>query len=168
MMGGNLWVESVEDEGSAFRFTVTYLPVTPENEHFFRMEADVKSPANRGMILMLEPETMKFRYVERFLAASGFVLRQAGGIPQGIDVIINSTRVDAMILNQSVLTQASNDEIEQFKSISIGLPMILIGDHPDEPYIQTGTKLEEPFNHEKLTGILETICCAKAREGAKE
>jgi PAS domain S-box-containing protein len=32
MMGGDIVVESVEDEGSIFRFTISYLPVSPEDE----------------------------------------------------------------------------------------------------------------------------------------
>lgn len=57
--------------------------------------------------------------------------------------------------------QVSDEEIKQIKSISSGLPIILIG---DKQKIQSKPRqykncfeLEEPINHEELTRLLKQL-----------
>ena len=153
MMGGDLWVESTEGKGSIFYFTVSYLPITPENEHIFILQQEKVSLANR-VALIIEPEIMKFRYFEKLLASSDFIVHQAVSISQGIDFISKTSDIHAVIVNESIFNQTDNDETERFKSISASLPLILIGDHQNKLNIQTVAMFKEPVNYEELIRVL--------------
>jgi hypothetical protein len=131
MMGGNLWVKSIEGEGSTFHFTISYLPITPENEHFFKLQTEEALSVNQGTVLVVEPEMIKFKYAEKFLVVSGFTALHAADIPQGIDYISKTTGINALIVNKTMFDATNDDEIKQIKIASAGLPMILI-DNCDE------------------------------------
>jgi len=146
MMGGDLWVESTEGEGSSFYFTVSYLPVTPENEHLFKLQTDKTATEKKSRaVLIVTPEIMKFRYIENMIAPAGFTAQHAANIAQGIEFISNTTHVDAMMID----AQASD---EQIKTIHDNLPIIWIGDKQNENF-----KLEEPIHHEELLKMLKRI-----------
>jgi signal transduction histidine kinase len=161
LMGGQLWVESVEGEGSSFFFTITYLPVTPENGQFFTMQTNEAAPGKPAVYrkaLVVEPEIMKFKYIEKFLSAAGFAAIQAVNITQGFEHMSEKTCVDAMIINKTVLTQTSDEEIRQIKSICACLQMIiLIGDAQNEVSLKNCTVLEEPINYEELMRLLKGL-----------
>ena len=155
MMGGDLCVKSIEGEGSTFYFTISYLPITPENEHLFKLHHHEESTLNHTA-LVIEPEIMKFRYIEKFLAASGFAAQHVVNLQQGID-FVSKTGVDVMIVNKSTFAQENNEIIKQVIAISASLPMILIGDKQSVPYIQAEAKLEEPINHDELMNVLKIL-----------
>jgi len=153
MMGGDLWVNSAEERGSTFCFTVSYLPIMPENEHIFMLQQEKGSSDNR-VALIIESEIMKFRYIEKMLASSGFVVHQAVSITQGIDFISKTPDIHAVMINESMINRTDNDETEQFKSISASLPLILIGNKQNEPDIPTKAILEEPINYKELMSVM--------------
>jgi DNA-binding NtrC family response regulator len=90
---------------------------------------------NRGTVLVVEPEIMKFKYVEMFLIASGFSAQHAVNIQQGIDHISKTTGFNALIVNKTVFDETNEDEIKQIKIASTGLPMILIDNYDELMHI---------------------------------
>ena len=153
MMGGDMWVESSEGEGSSFYFTISYLPVTLENEELYRQQFDEndhmeKFSLNR-MALVVMSGKMKYGYIEKFLAISGFAASQVPNISQAIDHILRkANHVDVVIVDA---TQANDNEIKQIKSICANLPVIFIGGKRNIHSKQ----LEEPINQKELAKILE-------------
>jgi hypothetical protein len=84
---------------------------------------------NRGAVLVVEPEIMKFRYIEKFLIASGFTAQHAVNILYGIDHISKTTGINALIVNKTMFDETNDDEIKQIKIASAGLPMIFIDNY---------------------------------------
>ena len=164
MMGGEMWVESVEGEGSSFFFTISYLPITPENENFFKPQSVIKSSEellNKRVLLVVEPEIMKFKYIEKLLNASGFAAKHIIDISHVVEFISTTTCSEALIMNKSALTQASDEQINKIKAICAGMSIILIGDKQNNPF-ENAVELEEPINHEEFVNILKglkgTVC----------
>ena len=153
MMGGELRVNSTEEKGSTFYFTVSYLPITPEDEHIFMFQQEKVSLENR-VALIIESEITKFKYIEKMLTSSGFVVHQAVSITQGLDFISETPDIHAVMVNESMFNRTDNDETKQFKSISPTLPLILIGNKQNEHDVPSKAILEEPINYKELLSVL--------------
>ena len=161
MMGGRLWVESIEGAGSSFYFTVSYLPVLPESEFMFKLtESDETTVKLEScVILAVEPEMMKFSYIEKILSASKFIARQADNLQQGLDFISKTNSVDAIIIDCIAFAGLSEDEIrQQMKPVRKDMPVIWVGNRQN---LQTGAlhknsvELEAPINPENLLNVLK-------------
>jgi DNA-binding NtrC family response regulator len=104
--------------------------------------------------LIIESEITKFKYIEKMLTSSGFVVHQAVSITQGLDFISETPDIHAVMVNESMFNRTDNDETKQFKSISPTLPLILIGNKQNEHDVPSKAILEEPINYKELLSVL--------------
>ncbi len=163
LMGGDMHVESTEEVGSTFRFTVSYLPVSPEDERIFENELPEKKPLSDKpfkdkTVLVVESGIMKYRYYEKLLSESGASTAQAVDFryrpnPNG--------RIDAIMVDASTFDNLTDEEIRQINFDYVDLPMILIVPDQNDArrrMIRTDKNtivLTEPLNYRNLTEALE-------------
>jgi DNA-binding NtrC family response regulator len=112
-----------------------------------------KSSGNR-VALIVEPEIMKYKYLENILASIGFDAQHAVNLPQGMDFYSKINAVDVMIIDSAVFAQTSDDDIKQIKFLRPDLSMLVIGNQPIENNIQPYAVLEEPVDYEELLRVL--------------
>jgi PAS domain S-box-containing protein len=165
LMGGNLNVESIKGVGSTFHFTISYLPVTPEEEHLFNeKEADSEilgKPQKNSFILMVEPEYMKSSYYSKLLADTGAELIVVQTIKEWIDAITQRKYIDIVLVNSTVFENEDMETIKQVKSVRAGLPLIMFVPACDDYYMQISSILQcnkiirEPADMSKLKEILK-------------
>jgi len=130
IMGGEINVESVEAEGSTFRFTISYLPIDPEDEPFFKenaAETPTEDQPFKGMaILIVEPEIMRFRYYENLLTPTGATLIHAETVKQWLDIVSQQKHVDVALANACVFQTDESEMFCQVRSVRAGLPLVMI------------------------------------------
>ena len=129
MMGGDISVESVEEEGSTFRFTTSYLPIAPEDESIFDeniTEKTADQPFEGMSILVVEPEVMTYRYYEKLLTSTGASPIQAYTVKQWLDTISQQKDIDVVLANASVFKNEDEEALREVKSVRAGLPLVLI------------------------------------------
>ncbi|MDR2038190.1 MAG: PAS domain S-box protein [Bacteroidales bacterium] len=139
MMGGDIRVESEEGEGSCFHFTISYLPVSPQDEHLFETTEEEGEEATdpslkNSSILIVEPEIMKSDYLERLLSHTGANLILVQTAKQWIDAISQRKHIDVVLADADVFKNENDETIRHIKSIRSGLPLVLIVSEDNEYY----------------------------------
>ena len=160
LMGGDMWVESSENIGSLFYFTISYLPVDKEDKPLFDSISDgeilTNKPFKNKVVLVAEPEIMKYLYYEQMLSAMGISTTHAETCQQWLDIITQTNHVDAVIAGVSVFAGMDSEDIRKIKSVRAGLPIILTIPENSNDYQQViqdsqcVTVLEEPLNSSVL------------------
>jgi len=130
MMGGDITVESTEGVGSIFRFTISYLPVTPEDELLLGDkklgQVSGNQPFKGLTILLVEPAAIMCRYYEKLLASTGATLIRAETVKQWIDAISQPKHIDVVLANASVFQDEYSEALRNVKSVRADLPLVLV------------------------------------------
>ncbi len=164
LMGGDMRVEAIEGAGSSFYFTIMYLPIAQEDERFFEEWSDETSLGGQlfenKVVLVVEPEIMKYKLYECLLSAMGFTVYSAENLQQWIEFITQTNHVDVVIANVSVFKGVDSEDIKQIKSVRAGLPTILAVPGKSGNYqqiirdSQCNMILDEPVSYEKIVGAM--------------
>ena len=165
LMGGDMWVESVEGVGSSFYFTISYLPVCNEDEQLFDnlSAGDHLSNLqfNDKVVLVVEPEIMKYLYYEQILSALGISVEHAETFQQWLDFITQTNHVDVVVTGISVFAGMESRDINKIKSVRAGLPTILTIPGNTSDYLQIiedsqcVATLVEPTSSNELIKLLK-------------
>ncbi len=164
LMGGDMHVESIEGSGSSFYFTISYLPITREDEHLFDESEEKDSaikPFQNKTALIVEPGVMKYKYYEKLLFSTGISTIQASNVQQWIDHISQTNHIDTVIADISILEDIKEEELQKIKSIRGGLPVMLIVPEQNDHYkkiileCQFNMTLEEPIDYDHLLEALK-------------
>ncbi|MDR1667843.1 MAG: PAS domain S-box protein [Bacteroidales bacterium] len=148
LMGGDIRVESEQGEGSAFYFTISYLPVSPADEQLFREEpvesalAGHKKTAIAGLsapddaqlqplfantsILVAEPEIMKCSYLKNLLSPTGAQLIFAQTSQQWLEAVSQQNRIDMVLANANILQKTDDETLLRIQAERAGLPLVLM------------------------------------------
>ena len=138
MMGGDISVESVEGEGSTFRFTISYLPVSAKDEPLLTEKITDQFTGDQSLkgmsILLVEPGAMMCRYYEKLLASTGATLIRAETVKQWMDTISQPKHIDVVIANACVFKDEYGESLRMVKSVRADLPLVLVIPERNEYY----------------------------------
>lgn len=121
-MGGGLEVESVENQGSTFRFR--FLTEFAQTD----VEPAIISGLSGMRILVVDDNALSCKVLERFLESSGMVVNSACSGKQALDLINQSQRFDGVILDGE-MPEMSGLELAvalQNRPGTASLPLILL------------------------------------------
>jgi PAS domain S-box-containing protein len=138
MMGGDVTVESVEGAGSTFRFTISYLPVSKQDEPLLSEDMPESVTCDRpfkGMtILLVEPGAMMSKYYDKLLASTGATLIHAETVKQWIDALSQPEHIDIVLANARVFKEDYDESLQMVKSVRADLPLVLVVSERNEFY----------------------------------
>ncbi len=154
MMGGDMRVESTPGTGSSFYFTVSFLPVQPDDQHIFdplpTPTISDNSPLAGKIVLLAEPVEIKRRYYEKLLFAAGVTVISTSSAQQFPDIANQDKEIDAIIVPASVYDAFINETLSQ--------PVVcIISGQPDEGSDRYDAVLVEPVDYTTLTEVLQKV-----------
>jgi len=176
IMGGDIHAESTEGAGASFYFTISYLPVSANEEHIFNESGNhllfhEQTFANK-LALVVSPEIIRYRYYKKILAAVGCTVRHAQHIRQCIEFISQINQIDVMIVDAAVFDEVSDEEIRQIKTVRAAIPTILIGTMQNSRYcseFNNGCEnIAEPVSAEKLMRVMGKLIGFRPRQNKKK
>ena len=146
MMGGTIGVESVEGEGSMFKFTISYIPVLPIDEPVFA-ELRVEKPEDEQYfhgttILVVESEPITLKYYEKMLTYNGATIISATNVAQWMELMNREKHINMVLVDACVFQNEDHDLIKNIKSMRTGLPIVLIVPQRDEYYNRIINKMQ--------------------------
>ncbi len=162
LMDGDIRVETAEGMGSSFYFTISYIPITPEDEGIFNGTYE-EIPFLKGKtVVVVEPKQMKFKYYEQLLSVTGASIVQVAGLQQWFDYAGQTGHADAVVLaDVSVFDDMDDGAHLQIKFIRPKLLIVLVvPGHIDNYYhvmrnSRCSVAIEEPVDYRKLAGVLK-------------
>ena len=164
MMGGNITVESVEGEGSTFRFVISHLPVDETDEQVFaelrteKPEEDLFFPGKS--ILLVEPELMNAKYYEKILTYNGVNVIHAQTVNQWIEALNRQKDIDMQLVDARILNDEDMETFHNVRSVRAGLPIMMIVPERNEIYdtviknMQCDNVIEGTPSYEELSEML--------------
>jgi hypothetical protein len=162
LMGGDMWVESIEGAGASFYFTISYLPVAPKDIQILEEAPDEKEkPFTGKTVLMVEPAPLIFNYYERLISATGATVSQVETLKQCCDFISNTSFIDLVIVNATLFDKEDIDKIGCFKSERPNLPVVLVIPEKNEKYKRLvqqklcSTTIESPVGYAEILKMME-------------
>ena len=141
MKGGKMWVESSEGKGASFFFTISYLPVSPLDVELFRETTDNNPPDGKPFtgksILFLEPISIKYKYYQKLISATGASVTCAKSMQQWEEMVQTDNPFDIVIAEASLFDYEDFNNISRIKNVRPDLPIVLVvSDKKREKYIR--------------------------------
>jgi CheY-like chemotaxis protein len=162
LMGGEIWVESVVNEGSVFYFT---LPITTENIKLNIQEKKIvfkKDFIKNTTILIAEDDPDNYELVNRILTRYGAKIKWAQNGQEAIDFIKNDPNIENCIILMDIKMPFVDgyEANRQIKAMNEKIPVIAI-----TAYAQMEDKqkimnenfddyISKPINTESLLAII--------------
>ena len=165
MNGGEMWVESTEGVGSSFYFSVSYIPVAPEDVHIFE-ETQTQNNNNKpfigkSVLLAVKPIPKKLIYYDKLISATGATVIKAESLKELFGIVsrpVNS--IDIVIAEASLFNDKAIDNISRLESMFPDLSAVLVIPDENEEYRQFESSklckatIKMPVNYAKILEIL--------------
>ena len=156
LMDGELWVESDSGKGSAFYFTIPYIPVNDSKEN-----ATASNVNNGKTVLVAEDEEYNYLLIEEYLIDMDLNLIHAKDGAEAVD-ICNNTTIDLVLMDIKMPIMDGHTAALKIKETFPGLPVIAQSAYAlEHEKLKFGAAFDEyltkPINEKDLRNKLMNI-----------
>jgi PAS domain S-box-containing protein len=166
MLGGSIWLESVEGKGSTFTFTIEYSPLAPvektvEVEHPKSEMKDLK----RKYILVAEDDDISFMLLENILSNETCKLIQAKNGKEAVDIFKNTPEIDLILMDIKMPEMDGIEATVLIREFNKTVPIIaqtayaLEGDKEKALEAGCNNYIPKPIEKTKLIDLINRYLC---------
>jgi len=170
LMEGEIWVESIEGEGSSFHFTLSFPPASPSQYEYLHKPHD---ELRARQILIVDDNENSCKVLTEHARDWGMQVSETQLPQQALEWIEKHKKFDIALLDNN-MPEMSGDQLAaaiQGKSKGISIPVVLLtsfGTHETEPNPTVKTRLNKPVKPAQLFEVIVNILSGKPLTSSAE
>lgn len=161
MLGGTVWVESEENKGSTFFFTVSYKPVKSETKNEINVQNKISDKAKNLNILIVEDDDVSSLYLSTIIKDIANNIQIARNGTEAVEICKNNSNSDLVLMDIKLPGMNGLEATEKIRKFNKKIKIIaqtahaLQGDREQARISGCDDYIAKPINKGKLIEMID-------------